>query len=376
MESRINKSYFENLDALRFFAFLSVFLAHCSSFFAYKFDNKYLELLHKHVFRNGNLGVGFFFVLSGFLITWLLFTEKDQNGRIHIGHFYMRRVLRIWPVYFIVVTVGFVIGTHDFELLNALQFNYSINIEQLKFYIFFLANYDLVLNGISSLLLSVLWSVAVEEQFYIVWPLIFLLAKKEFFPFICYLLIIISFVSRYTLQTYYSTPEVMSDLAIGGLIAYYALYCPVFLDFFKTISKSKTAFVYLLFFMIAPLRGFSFVFGEKIYAIYYCFESILFSCIFGFIILEQNFSNQSFFKLGRIKVFGYLGKISFGLYAYHMLFFPVTFYFIGKSGMAENDFKSYLFKIIFSLLLTVAFSYLSFNFLEKKILYFKKYFKS
>jgi peptidoglycan/LPS O-acetylase OafA/YrhL len=88
---KLSAVYFENLDALRFFAFFAVFLQHIFKNSSH-FDNEPIS----RCFMNGNLGVNFFFVLSGFLITYLLLKEKEQAGKIAIGSFYMRRALRIW----------------------------------------------------------------------------------------------------------------------------------------------------------------------------------------------------------------------------------------------------------------------------------------
>lgn len=380
MEIKSDKPYFENLDALRFFAFLCVFCSHCVGFYNFNFSNKYLELIHKHFFLNGNLGVSFFFVLSGFLITWLLYIEKAKNNKINALNFYMRRVLRIWPVYFLVVFIGFVIGTcFSSALLDSSGFPYHIDISRLKWYLAFLANYDLIINEISSVLLSVLWSVAVEEQYYAVWPLVFLVFKnKKALPFTCYAIIIISFICRinHTRNTNFSTFEVMSDLAVGGLIAYYCLTREAFMNYFKNISKLKIIIVYALFFVSVPLKGFSHIFGEKVFTFYYPFEALIFSAFFAFILMEQSFADNSVYKFGRINVFTYLGKISYGLYAYHMLFFPVAFYVAHNMGLVNNELSGYMFKVVFSLVLTIIFSYLSFAYYEKKILYFKKYFGS
>src|SRR5215210_6286731 len=104
-----NKIFFENLDGLRFFCFLSVFLFHSFHTENPDISSSPVYRLFKHsLFGNGNLGVNFFFVLSGFLITYLLIEEKKLTGKIHIGNFWIRRILRIWPLYFACVLIGFV----------------------------------------------------------------------------------------------------------------------------------------------------------------------------------------------------------------------------------------------------------------------------
>ena len=102
--SSIGKRYFENFDSLRFISFLSIF--HFHTFFSDEFpDNISYSFLHK-VFKNGDLGVNFFFTLSGFLITYHLLMEEKQYGMFSLKKFYIRRVLRIWPLYYVTFLFG------------------------------------------------------------------------------------------------------------------------------------------------------------------------------------------------------------------------------------------------------------------------------
>src|SRR4051794_13937383 len=102
--------YLPNLDGLRFMCFLSVFFFHSfhTGYDHIKYSEPYV-FIKWTVFQNGNLGVNFFFVLSGFLITRLLLDEKSRNGKIHIFNFYIRRVLRIWPLFYFCLIFGFII---------------------------------------------------------------------------------------------------------------------------------------------------------------------------------------------------------------------------------------------------------------------------
>ena len=94
----LTRKYFDTFDALRFFAFLKVFLLH-------------IPLVNFPVFnflkQGGGMGVSFFFVLSGFLITYMLLTEKITTGTIQLRRFYWRRILRIWPLYYAMVAFAF-----------------------------------------------------------------------------------------------------------------------------------------------------------------------------------------------------------------------------------------------------------------------------
>jgi peptidoglycan/LPS O-acetylase OafA/YrhL len=103
------KIHFPNLDGLRFLAFFFVFMYHCYFNIPKEDEQHSLYMAFHHLWENGDLGVNFFFTLSGFLITYLLLAEEKENGRFSIPHFYWRRTLRIWPLYFTTLLFGFTI---------------------------------------------------------------------------------------------------------------------------------------------------------------------------------------------------------------------------------------------------------------------------
>src|ERR1700733_15194460 len=91
------KVYFKNLDGIRFFAALMVLLQH-SFGFKKSYSDTY-PILNRCLEYTGRMGVNLFFILSGFLISYLLLVEKDTTGRVSFKSFYLRRILRIWPLY-------------------------------------------------------------------------------------------------------------------------------------------------------------------------------------------------------------------------------------------------------------------------------------
>ncbi len=111
---------------------------------------------------NGDLGVRFFFTISGFLITWLVVLELDQNGSVNLKHFYARRCLRIFPVYF--TFLGVLAGLHLFASTGQSVASWIGNLT-------FTRNF--VAGSASS---EHLWSLSVEEQFYLIWPTALLLS--------------------------------------------------------------------------------------------------------------------------------------------------------------------------------------------------------
>jgi peptidoglycan/LPS O-acetylase OafA/YrhL len=166
--------FFENMDSLRAIAALAVIFYHMSLWFKFPEEIIYTYLKQLLTFGRvgGSLGVTFFFVLSGFLITYLLFLERENNGKVDIPKFYMRRVLRIWPLYLFTIFVGFVIYPFT-EKLSGVNYNET---GSLVLYLIFGANFDpIYFVGSRNPILGVQWSVAIEEQFYLIWPLLFVL---------------------------------------------------------------------------------------------------------------------------------------------------------------------------------------------------------
>src|SRR5205085_6931243 len=99
--------YFANLDALRFFAASAVLFSHIESRKPeYSLPNSFLRQTYINI---GSFSVTLFFVLSGFLITYLLLLEKETSKSINIKNFYARRILRIWPLYYLLVLTGLLV---------------------------------------------------------------------------------------------------------------------------------------------------------------------------------------------------------------------------------------------------------------------------
>ncbi len=170
-ETASRRLYLPELDGLRFFAFLMVFLFHLGAR-----NESVSALVGKAAGRcfreNGWVGVQFFFILSGYLIVTLLLREEADYGRIDLKAFWVRRILRIWPLFYLTVAL-------TFFLIPALQgeFQSGAGAENIRrhlgWFLLFLGNWSMALQGPVSLdSQSILWSVCVEEQFYIVVPLL------------------------------------------------------------------------------------------------------------------------------------------------------------------------------------------------------------
>lgn len=159
---RRERYYRPELDALRFFAFLSVFLFHGLAFYS---PGSFRHLETYHLGWAGQWGVPLFFFLSAFLIVELLLREHDSTGTIAIKRFYVRRILRIWPLYFLAYAL--------FAILNLWipKINPHVGATW-PYFLLFLGNWYISRHGWIGAGVDPLWSISVEEQFYILIPLL------------------------------------------------------------------------------------------------------------------------------------------------------------------------------------------------------------
>ncbi len=159
------KVHFGGLNALRFFAALFVVIGHIPLNQA---SGKLPHPSYGALFFRGAPAVAFFFTLSGFLITYLLLTEQQRTGTIAVRKFYLRRVLRIWPLYFAVVAFGLAFYNLILPAVGIpYPVAYSVPFAALL-YLFFLPN---LMNSLYTVggILNPLWSIGIEEQFYLGW---------------------------------------------------------------------------------------------------------------------------------------------------------------------------------------------------------------
>jgi peptidoglycan/LPS O-acetylase OafA/YrhL len=226
VEEAVSRSRLPALDGARGIAILAVMLYH----FAFgsgilSDDDTWLDATVADVFGTGWTGVDLFFVLSGFLITGLLLDAKGSIG--YFKHFYMRRALRIWPAYFVVLILLMAV----LPLLHAGGEDAAQALaERIFWYATFTINIFVSIDGELSADMQVagqLWSIAVEEQFYLVWPFIVLLCGRRMLLTVCGAMIAGALISRLCFRmadmesgaAYLLTTSRMDGLAMGGLIA-------------------------------------------------------------------------------------------------------------------------------------------------------------
>lgn len=361
--------FFPNLDGLRFFSYASVFFFHVWLLY---FDRYHIpgrtEKTLKFLFQNGEVGVNFFFVLSGFLITYLLIKEKQVTGRIHVGNFYVRRILRIWPLFYLVVIFGIVVYPQLKMLLGGEQFP----IVHPWTYFVFANNFDFLHHGAPAMI-SILWSVAIEEQFYLCWPLILALTPLSKFKYVFFTIIIGCFVFRLfhahdERVLMFHTFAVIGDMALGALSAYYIIFSKAFQ---KMIAGLPRWFILCMYALTAAVILFR---KDIFHDAWMVAERIVFASLFAFMILEQNYSDHSFYKVGHFKRVSKLGVYTYGLYCIHVSAMTITELLLTKAGLNMRDPKILLVTAAIAFFVTIGLAWLSYHYFEKRFLKLKNKF--
>jgi peptidoglycan/LPS O-acetylase OafA/YrhL len=364
--------YFQNLDIIRFFAAIGVVLAHGFEawkdyFVRFRFSEEKTNEIFSgsfeyfdRFFLNLGIGVELFFFISGFLITYILLIEKERFGRISIWRFIVRRSLRIWPLYFLLLAFGPV-------FTNWMHYG---NPDYLSL-LFFYANFEVISSLSWQYPFSHYWSIALEEQFYIFWPPILAFVKKIKLPYVLLGLILLSVFSRIYyfmereeiyLNLYLNTLCRMDTLLIGGLIAYYYQKKP----FQFAIPKP------LNILLVIGLLGsfFLFPYNEWLTLSSAIFKKYIYLAVFAVILLDYLF-NPRYAKTSTLKGgLQYLGKISYGIYMYHNILVIIV---IKEILLNNTIYNPFLYALIYIGAVLVA-AIISFELYEKWFLRLKNRF--
>jgi peptidoglycan/LPS O-acetylase OafA/YrhL len=356
--------YFRNLDILRFLAAYMIVLLHCFFGWRTKFGHPpsfnsadaggdKLEI----IFHNLAFGVDIFFLISGFLITYLLLSEHEKTGKVDVLKFYIRRAFRIWPLYFFMILTA--------PLLSYFFFEQSPNYN-LQF--FFLGNFDIINQGMKSVATNHLWSICIEEHFYLFVPLLIAFIPVKQLPQFLFAIILISIAFRaymalytenYGMALYVHTLSRIDVLALGSLFGW--------LHFHKKLSFTTPLSIRLMIYAI-----FIFVFLNVDYAecgtlFTATMKKYFFVLIAAFAMGNFIFHPKSLFKVRRQNFLHHLGKASYGIY----MFNPVIV-FLALKFFHVDTVKDYLLYFAAVNVAVLALSLLSYHFFEMPFLALKE----
>ena len=357
------KRHFHTFDALRFFAFFKVFLLHIPITTFPLFN----------IFREGGgIGVVFFFVLSGFLITYIILEEKSNTGQFNLKKFFMRRILRIWPLYYLMV--GFAYCT---PFLLSL-FNLSSSSEGYEpnwlMSLLFLENYQIIATGSHPNVspLTVMWSLCIEEHFYILWGILLYFISIKKLPVLIIVSILVSLIANlFFLKLGILNQEILTNLwyfAFGAIPAYLLVrYREKFESFIQQTPAAYKVLVILLtvlYVFLSPWLSFNYqVLVEPI------IFGALFSSIICIIIPDQNK-----FKIADRHFLSRLGIYTYGLYIYHTIVINFLLQVFKRFHLSTEQPLYALLLILISLFATVLISKISYQLIERPFLQLKKHF--
>lgn len=358
--------YLPELDGLRFIAFLLVFIHNASPILKGTFLERFSEYSW--------FGVDLFFCLSGFLITKLLITEHEQTGKINIRNFYIRRILRIWPLYFFYIIVGAII----IAPVEGRNVNLPWHIASLSTFTFNFAYFALLPSPI--LIFVHLWSISYEEQFYTVIP--WVVRRYISIPRIVVLrwligIFILGILARSLMIVLsanpiaiYFLPFTHIDSMIGGIGLGFGVWD-------KFVTKLKTDHLWVIFvlcLLIVILLPNNDHLRWSLILTYPLIGAGM--TLLVFLIVTNRNSNKSHFLKNNLIV--YLGKISYGLYVFHFSAFTLAVILVARfNGNQQPDYPSNtLVTLMLGFLITLFFSIATYTLFEKPALLLKSKFSS
>ncbi|MDF2447533.1 MAG: putative acyltransferase [Bacteroidota bacterium] len=364
MEKTRNGIYFPSLNGIRFLAAFLVLIHHMEQMKELNHVSNFMS--HPFFQMAGEIGVTIFFTLSGFLISYLLLVELNSKKRITIKAFYIRRILRIWPLYFIILLISLLTAL----LMNTLDFDFFTT--KFVLYVTFLANIAFVAFSAGGFP-SQIWSVATEEQFYLLWPWLMRWTKGNIFRLT--IVIIIIFIALRALFSYFTIPQVNFGGVnlwqfMGQFINYFRIDCMAIGGLFAFILYRKYAllsFLYSKFFQlftIILICG-SMFFGFKPGIFYYTY----YASLSAILILNVASNTHSLINL-EYSFFDLMGKISYGFYMYHPIVLIVLSGYLFRNLNMGSNLGHFIYFLI-SFILTTVISYFSFTYIEGPFLKLK-----
>lgn len=353
------------LDSLRFFAVLLVMIEHWIPHRFFPVESLFL----------GNSGVTFFFVLSGFLISKILLRNKTETQGADsqpksqvVKNFFVRRSLRIFPIYYLCIILFLLLPFPFTDDINNNAAYYLLYLNNILFYI----QQDWQILGHT-------WTLAVEEQFYLLWPWVILFIPSKHLLKTLIGFVLLGFASYYSLyflsvsfghtdlhEGFYTilTPARFDAFALGGIIAWLQMNRP---DYTSKLYRVAGPILILLLsvwlYLLTVQNGDVFFYSMKFF--------VVVISTFVVLIASKGF-NGILGKVLETPVLIYFGKISYGLYLFH--FIISTLYERFEGGiLPEISQVGIRFMIYFSL--TVLTSMLSWHYFEKPINSLKRHFK-
>ena len=350
---RATEIYDPKIDALRGISFLIVFIGH----FSYGNHN----LISAYEFAP--FGVVLFFCLSGYLLGRVVLREFHKYNKIKISNFFLRRAFRILPLYAVYLSLIFLLSQYS-KLSNGSLFISGREWLHLVTFSYNLMSFD---DASSSPLPAVTWSLSIEEQIYLFFPfIVLLLARKKFLYLIIFITVIFCFLVLGQIYIF----ENRSINRLTGLYLFPVLV-GLFSAYFEKAIRDKVVSKWS--YSLQILLVFSVLFGIFKYppdsSLGYVIAVLLLSTTFPLILKISSFAKVGFI----LKLFSFIGRVSFGCYLYHWIFWNL----LQKPGFAFNEATGFtVFGWSIGASSTLIVSWLSYRFIELPFLNFRRRFQA
>jgi peptidoglycan/LPS O-acetylase OafA/YrhL len=332
------RRYIPELDGLRAFAIAAVLLVHSN----FHFGIPALDAMQKR----GWIGVDLFFVISGYLITSILLRTRDSEH--YFRNFYARRGLRIWPLYYLLLLYVFVLTPHLGAWAHQ---DFDPQVNRWPYYLFYVQN--LIYSRLGSFALVITWSLCVEEQFYMVWPLIVRLCNRRVLTGVAVAVLLMGTPFRmylhhiHAIKGFFFTLTRLDPIAVGALVAIQPKW------FKHTWIAAPWAF------WLLKTGDFEFVYFAM-------------ALTFGSVVMHLVTNSNRFFRMAPLR---FVGRVSYGMYIYHPIIFGLywltpLYKWTGHLPLAEP------IRMIGQCLLPIPIAALSWYLFEKPVLKLKRFFEA
>ena len=356
-------TYDPSIDFIRFLAFFFVFFTHFVNHGgnAIQVDTGQWwnnELIQRFADFSGQ-GVTLFFGLTGFLLGRLLIREMKQSGTVSIGAFYLRRTLRIWPLYFAFIAMC--------AILNNFSNSPTLTIKELPYLATFSYNWGQLFGGLPGTMATITWSISVEEQIYILFPVLFLIFAKRSATKYSMVLILTGFASVigclyfWHLNPARFTPAFLLPVGVGLLAA-------KFEDKLDRPAKKRLIRYLLVAILILYIFTFRNISASHNFQFLTYLASALLLPVLIYLSRPYLIGTKNMLLHGAV----YIGRRSYGCYLFHWAIWTIM---VGKHIFSSTDGGFSVIGVLAGFTLTVITSGLSYRFFETPFLRYRRRFQ-
>ncbi len=359
--SKHQRFYRPELDILRALAFCLVFLHHTTFYLP-----PWLETFR----RAGAFGVCLFFLLSAFLITDLLEREFRSTGTVRLRAFYARRILRIWPLYFAILFL-------DFAFLR-IKAPGAFTVGHLASFLLLAGNWFVARHGFLWSWSMPLWSISVEEQFYLLCPSVSRFARRSGLMIFGVVALLIAYLALIMLCRWHS--DVDTAIWVNSFVQFQFFATGVLL---ALALKNKAPQLHPGIRCVLILAGFAaFYLAQGVFHVKFAAQPKASMIVPGYLLVNAGCLALLLGFLGantseRARPMVYLGKISYGLYTFHYGLLEISSYAVLAVTRFVHPLRPFSASLrdALAFVLTVLVASLSYRYFEKPILRFKQRFE-